>query len=237
MIPESKVSRKRRLPGALFAVLILVFCVNGCVSSYRSKKIPVTFRRAPLAKNLDRKTLLIGPFIQKSPGFQAGTDIKQMIQRKCQQQEVFNNLIYSSADMEWEDDIPMKERLEDYKSTDWVNLYDGQAADYLVTGLVRFTSRDRSGYDTDLVTNRYGYTYTRRVYKDRMTYTFELAMLLIDLNTGEIIAEKVFKENDESTGGADGMSIFFELAASKIEECMDAIQGPKIRTKRYLLYN
>lgn len=212
--------------------------ISGCSQTLGYKKVPVTFRRAALRPGLDRMTLLIGPFMQRSPRFQAGVDVKHMIQRKCEKNRIFNGVIFSQDIIEIEDsEITTEQALDSLKKRDWATEYKDSEADFMVTGAVIFTSSDRSGYEADWVTNRYGYTYPRRVYVDRLGYTFSLGLMLVDLNTGEVVMEKTYEDDGYAEGTTDEISIFFEMAGSKIDECMESIQGPKVRTKRFLLYN
>lgn len=218
------------------AIGTMLIATSGCSGIVGYRKVPVTFRRAALEPNLDQKTVVIGPFYQRCKRFQAAVDVKQMIQRRCERTRIFNNvLVHPGVNNLEDDDFDSQSSFDKLKTEDWrKNLADWQA-DYLVTGIVYYESRDRSGYDSRWVTNRYGYTYPRRVYVDRLGYDFALGLVLINLGTGEIIMEKLYSADGYAEGAADEIGIFFDLAGAKIDACMETLQGRKIRTNRYLL--
>ncbi|HPQ40564.1 MAG TPA: hypothetical protein PLV45_09345 [bacterium] len=225
---------------AASVILLMVaatILLSGCARTLGYKKVPVTFRRAALRPDLDRMTLRIGPFMQKSPRFQAGVDIKHMIQRKCETNRIFSEVTLNTDILEFDtDEMTPREALDRLKEKDWLAEYPDEDADFMVAGVVVFDSRDRSGYEADWVTNRYGYAYPRRVYVDRLGYTFALGIVLVDLSTGDVVMEKLYEDDGYAEGITDEISIFFDVAGTRIDECMDSIQGPKVRTKRYLLY-
>lgn len=234
-IPDLFQKHKFRLYGLLATVIFAG--IAGCTGIRGYQKVPVTFRRAAIIQNLDKKTLLVGPLYQRSQGFQSATDVRQAIQQKCEKNHIFSSLEMDRVTMEWTEDLEdLESVLTILRDTDWSKEYPESSADLLITGAIKFITRDRSGNDIQMVTNRYGYTYPKRVYRERLSYSFEMGMMLIDLKTGEILLEKTVQDDGEAEGGADSVSLFFDMVGPALDKCIDHIQGPKIRTKRYLLY-
>lgn len=219
-------------------LVLFAITLTGCAGLIGHSKVPVIFRRAPVIANLAKKTLLIGPFTQNSPGFQAGTDVKQMIQRRSEKDKIFKHVDFCQESAAWDDkETTVMEKLDEVKKINWEEKFGDRGADYLVTGVVKYLSRDNSGYQTSWYTNRYGYTYPKKVYKDQLGYDFALGILMIDLKTGETVFEKFYEKDGMTEGAADAIGVFFDLAGSKIDEYLESIQGVKIRTMRFLLYN
>ncbi len=209
----------------VFTGFVSFLLICGC-SSYN--KVPVTYRQLPAVENLSTRTLLIGPFYQKSSGFQAVTDLVRILQGRFQKDQVFKDVFFTLDIREIpEEQIGIKESIGVLASTKWPQEKFEVEADFLLTGAVLYNARDRSGYDSEWKLDQYGYRVPRKVYRDRLAFDLQLGLLLVDLKTGEIIINQTLEDNGVAEGAADEIGIYFDLIDKQLGKFLDELRGKR----------
>lgn len=80
----------------------------------------------------------------------------------------------------------------------WKELGARTGADYIVTGVVDFDINDRSGYRTEEYTSPIdGRTFYRQVLVESTGFVFDIDLIVINADTGELVVEENFRDFKE----------------------------------------
>ncbi len=220
---------------SLFVIcMIVLVAVSGCRSH---KRIPVTYRDYSVLETLDSQDIIIGRFYQKSPNFQAASDLVRLLERQFSRTDLFENVLTDNNVIEIPDEHEgIESIMKVLAETDWLQEYPDRDADLLLTGAIAYLTKDRSGYDSEWREDRYGYRVPQKVYRNRIAFDLQLGFLLVDLRTGEVIFNNIYDDSDQVEGAADEISIFFDLIDEQTEEFLDELLGKKQQTYRFLVY-
>jgi hypothetical protein len=117
----------------------------------------------------------------------------------------------------------------------WLGRENG--SDLIVTGAMRYTRRDASGFqDTDIVSETTGQRVRRQAFVEQEEFTFELDVLYFQGATGDLLFRDRLRRQAIFRGSAnDPISAFYELGSSIAGDVISAV-ATRTRTDPRLLF-
>jgi len=197
-------------------------------------EVPVALPLPPRLKLEDVKTLLVASFlVNDSELIDVNRELVRFLRSEFRKHTAFEVLEVNPPPA-----VP-EQTLEEMaaNASFWTHLAREHGADVLISGAMRYTRRDASGFeDVDIVNEATGQKIKQTAFVEREEFTFDLDVLYLNGADGALLFRDKLRRQAFFRGSAnDPITAFYQLGDSIAGDVLSVI-APRTRTDVRLLF-